>query len=248
MKQPVNHTPGEKELEHTERSTHNRSPMMSTDPKDVPNGLLIAFEGIDGSGKTTQARIAVDALNNRGYSAIYLREPTNGPFGTHLRELMVAGREKISPMEEFELFRSDREEDVRLNVLPALKSGKIVCMDRYYISSMAYQGALGLDPAFIRAENEKIAPPADLILYFAIPVEEGLARIVASRDAGQNLFEAREYQQKVTAMFDSFAFPELVRCDALQPLTILHAEVLQHIMRAVSKKILSAAQRQESSA
>ena len=177
-------------------------------------GLLIAFEGIDGAGKSTQASAVSEKLNALGYDSIYLREPTHGPYGMRLRQLMIAGRDSVSPEEEFRLFLADRQEDVELNIAPALSRGAIVCVDRYYISSMAYQGALGLDPEYIRRENEKIAPRPNLVLYFWLPVEEAVGRIRKSRRGGQNLFEVEAYQRRVSQVFDSITNPPLVRLDA----------------------------------
>lgn len=196
-------------------------------------GVLVAFEGIDGSGKTTQAHAACATLCAAGLDALYLREPTDGPYGTKLRELMVAGRENVSPMQEFELFLRDREEDVRLNIQPALDRGVVVCLDRYYISSMAYQGALGLDPAFIRAENEKIAPVPDLILYFRVPVHEGGRRIRETRAGGQNLFERQSYQERVAQVFDEMDFPQMVAIEAHHPVEQVHLQVMHEIERVL---------------
>src|SRR5690606_18005812 len=126
-----------------------------------PGGRLIAFEGIDGSGKTTMARRIAATLSEAGYNAIYLCEPTNGPYGRQLRELFVSPAPR-DPAKEFELFLKDRQEDVHQNIQPVLDAGGIVCIDRYYISSMAYQGALGIDPAVIQRENEAFAPAPDL--------------------------------------------------------------------------------------
>ncbi|MBX7244771.1 MAG: dTMP kinase [Candidatus Sumerlaeaceae bacterium] len=198
-------------------------------------GLLIAFEGVDGAGKTTQAREVCAALAERGVDAVYLREPTNGPHGTRLRQLMVAGRDKVDPMEEFRLFLEDRREDVAQNISPALARGAVVCIDRYYISSMAYQGALGLDPEFIRVENEKIAPVPDLILYFHLPVEESHARIVATREGGYNLFEQQAYQERVAAVFDGMNFPQMVKIDAARD----PAAVQQQVMAEIEKLLTS---------
>jgi dTMP kinase len=210
---------------------------MSTEPpKPVAGGALIAFEGIDGAGKTTQALAVRDALTAGGYDAIYLREPTDGQYGRRLREIMVSGREDVSPMQEFELFRDDRREDVRLNIAPALQRGAIVCLDRYYISSMAYQGALGLDPEFIRVENEKIAPRPDLVLYFWLPVEESVARIRASRREGQNLFEVQHYQQKVFDILESMTEPPLVKIDARRPVDEVTAAALARIQALLREK------------
>lgn len=201
--------------------------------KAVPGGLLIAFEGVDGAGKSTQAKMACEKLGSLGFDAITLREPTTGPIGQKLRQLMVAGR--VEPLEEFRLFLADREENVRLNIRPALERGAVICIDRYYISSMAYQGALGLDPGFIQAENEKIAPRPNLILHFRVPVEQSLARIIASRREGQNLFELQAYQEKVCELFETFKLPGLVHCDARQPIETLHEEVMEKIRPLLPK-------------
>jgi dTMP kinase len=199
--------------------------------------VLIAFEGIDGAGKTTQAVAACEKLRETGYDAIYLREPTDGPHGTRLRQLMVSGRESIKPMEEFGLFLADREDDVKRNIRPALDRGSVICIDRYYISSIAYQGALGIDPVFIRTENEKIAPVPDLILYFRIPVKDCVGRIVASRKGGQNLFERSSYQARVFEQFEAMDFPQMARLDAMQPVEALHKEVMRAITTAVARRL-----------
>ncbi len=188
----------------------------------VPGGLLVAFEGIDGAGKTTQAKAAVEELRRRGYDAIYLREPTDGPHGRRLRELMAHGRGSVCPQEEFELFLADRKDDVQQNIRPALERGQIVCIDRYYLSSMAYQGALGLDPEKIRKANEEFAPQPDVILYFRVPPEIGAQRIRASRIGGQDHFEHQTYLEKVAAIFENMDFPQMVCLDAtLAPETLL---------------------------
>ncbi len=207
--------------------------------QQVPGGLLIAFEGIDGAGKTTQAKAAVDALRRRGFDAIYLREPTDGPHGTRLRQLMAKGRENVSPQEEFELFLKDRAEDVARNIRPALDRGQIVCIDRYYLSSMAYQGAIGLDPEAIREANEQFAPRPDLILYFHLPVEIGATRIRSSRSEGQNLFEHQAYLEKVAEIFEKMNFPQMVKLDATLPLDSLHQEVMRRIVEAIKRRGIS---------
>jgi len=203
----------------------------------VPGGLLVAFEGIDGAGKTTQAVSAVEELRKRGYDAIYLREPTSeGPDGRQLRMLMAQGRDTLSPQKEFELFLADRFYDVQHNIRPALDDGKIVCIDRYYPSSMAYQGALGLDPEMIRHENEKIAPIPDLILYFRVTPEVSAQRILASRSGGQNLFEHQSYLEKVAQLFDAMEFPQMVRLDATLPIDRLHHLVMRILEGALAAK------------
>jgi dTMP kinase len=208
----------------------------SRELRRVQGGLLVAFEGIDGAGKTTQARAAVEELRRRGYDAVYLREPTDGPHGRRLRELMARGREAVSPQEEFELFLADRAFDVEQHIRPALAAGRIVCIDRYYPSSMAYQGALGLDPQEIRRANEQIAPVPDVIIYFRVPAEVGAARIKATREEGQNLFEHQGYLEKVAALFEAMRFPQMIHLDATLEPERVQALVLRIIEGAIAAR------------
>lgn len=198
-------------------------------------GKLVAFEGADGVGKTTQAKMAVDALNRQGIDAVFLFEPTRtSRWGIQLRESMQNGR--CTPQEEFELFKLDRKFDVETNILPALQAGQVVCIDRYYISSMAYQGALGLSdltPEFIRRENEVFAPEPDLLLYFHLPLDEALRRITATRGESLNTFELEDYQQRVhriyaTQVLDKFS--NVRQIDAMPSPQDVSQNVLREIL------------------
>lgn len=198
----------------------------------IPHGLLIAFEGIDGSGKTTMANRIVEHLSSEGYKAHYLREPTDGPHGRQLRQIMTQPGSR-DPHTEFDLFIKDRREDVENNIKPLLKSGAIVCIDRYYISSMAYQGALGLDVEMIQKANEEFAPRPDLILYFDIPVQTALERIQNSRQQGANTFEQEDNLKRVAEIFRTMQFPELITINAAQPPATVFQEILDLIMPRV---------------
>lgn len=212
--------------------------------RTVPGGALIAFEGVDGAGKSTQARLALDHLTSLGYDALLLREPSDGPVGRKLRAVMTGQGERPTPHEEFRLFLEDRQDDVRRNIQPALDRGAVVLIDRYYISSMAYQGARGLDPATIRHENEKIAPRPHLTLLFEIPLEQSLARIEArsAGDSGSNPFELQAYQSRVHALFTSHPefdpahFPGLVQINAKRGIEELQTEVLRLIVSALQER------------
>ncbi len=176
-------------------------------PKNViKKGVLIAIEGIDGSGKSTQAKRLVSFLTESGYDAVYLLEPTLGKWGKEIREMAERGRREKSPEEEYRLFLLDRKENVKENILPALKAKKIVVLDRYYFSTMAYQGALGIDPDEIRGENEAFAPMPDLVILLTIPVSQGLSRIKEKR-GGFTAFEGREYLERVKSIFEDFVSP-----------------------------------------
>jgi dTMP kinase len=204
---------------------------MPGDYLKISGGLLVAFEGIDGSGKTTMAQRTAQALCEAGYFAKYLREPTDGPHGRQLREIMVSP-EARDAHQEFELFLLDRREDVAQNIAPVLHAGGIVCIDRYYISSMAYQGALGLDFREIQRANEEFAPSPDVLLYFEIPVDTALQRIAASREAGANSFEKREYLARVVETFERMNFPQMVRLDASSTPEVVFAQI-QEVLRPV---------------
>jgi len=148
---------------------------------DDNKGILMAFEGIDGAGKTTQIRALAQWLREHGVKVALLREPTDGPIGKQIRALAGAGRDACPPEEEFRLFREDRRWNVETNILPALGRGEVVLLDRYYISSMAYQGALGWDPERIRRENEAFAPLPNRIYMLELPPAVAQERIRQSR-------------------------------------------------------------------
>src|SRR6266516_1826503 len=101
-------------------------------------GFLIAIEGIDGAGKTTQAHFVQDKLMSRQLAVIRTKEPTMGHWGQILRDSALTGR--LSLEEEVEAFLNDRREHVTNTILPELKAAKIVILDRYYFSTVAYQG------------------------------------------------------------------------------------------------------------
>lgn len=165
-------------------------------------GILIIFEGIDGSGKTLQAKRVTNWLKQKGLPAVSFSEPTLGKYGKKLREIMNYGRQNVTPREELDLFLKDRQEDVQDNILPALKQNCIIIMDRYYYSNMAYQSALGIDINLIQALNEKIAPRPDMVIILDIDVQLGLHRINNLRLEKENYFEKAEYLKKVRKIFD----------------------------------------------
>ncbi len=150
--------------------------------------MFIVIEGIDGTGKSTQAKRLADHLTSQGKTVILSREPTDGPWGTLLRNSASTGR--LSPEEELETFLKDRRQHVKEKIAPALAAGHTVILDRYYFSTMAYQGARGFDPHEIRRINEAFAPIPDLLLILDLDVDTAIERIGVRGDTA-NEFEQR---------------------------------------------------------
>ncbi len=167
--------------------------------KTIEGGVLFAIEGIDGAGKTTQSEILVLRLRKQGFIVASFHEPTDMKWGKKIRELANNGR-NVSAEEELRYFIEDRKQDVEKNIQPALDRGEIVIMDRYYLSNIAYQGALGLDPGMILKENV-FAPEPDIILILDVAPRIGLTRVHKRENGRPNHFEDPEYLKKVRAQF-----------------------------------------------
>jgi dTMP kinase len=194
-------------------------------------GFLISIEGIDGSGKTTQIRMLKEWLGRMHIDSVVLKEPTKGKYGAEITRL-AHSHSLPGPEKELELFMLDRIEDVEKNILPALNSGKIVIMDRYYGSNMAYQGAKGIDPEKIRQENEKFSPVPDLVLILDIEPGRGLSRIVNDRKSTLDHFESEEYLKKVRKIFlDIGKMPNAEIIDASDPVDVVHKKVIEAVCK-----------------
>ncbi len=199
----------------------------------LDRGYLVAFEGIDGTGKSTQCSMLAEALTARGLPVRKLAEPTHGVWGKKIRNILSEGRGNVTPEEELSWFINDRKEDVEKNIRPALDNNEIVLIDRYYYSTAAYQGALGLDPEEICRENEAFAPPPDLVFLFLVSPEQCLERIEKSRE-GVSSFERIEYLEKVRAIFESFDGPAIRKIDGLQSIETIQVRLIQEINSLLS--------------
>jgi dTMP kinase len=202
----------------------------------LSHGLLLVFEGIDGTGKSTQCRMLAELLSQKGIANIALAEPTRGEWGMKIRRLLTEGRNGVSPEEELAWFINDRKQDVELNINPALKQGKVVLMDRYYFSTAAYQGALGFDPEKIRKDNEKFAPQPDRVLIFHNSPEKSLERIESSRE-GKSAFEKQDYLMDVQNIFKSFAGKNIRFISSDVSLEKVHEQVLQEVQDLFELKL-----------
>lgn len=192
-------------------------------------GYFVVVEGIDGTGKSTLVEGLARTLRERGITCVTSREPTDGPHGRKIRELAKSGRYDVSPEDELALFIEDRKEHLDRLIKPGLGEGKVVILDRYFYSSMAYQGARGLDPAVIRARHLEFAPEPDLLVILELDVERSLERIHASRESGADEFEGREYLGRVAAVFDGLVHPNLLRLDA----GLSREDLVGHVVEAM---------------
>ncbi len=193
----------------------------------MPKGLLIVFEGIDGTGKSTQMSLLANCLRQRGLAVIETREPTAGTFGRQIRELYT-NRNGTSPEEELELFLADRQEHVQQVLTPGLQQGNIILCDRYFLSTAAYQSASGFSPAEIIKKNN-FAPSPDLALLFYAPPKIGIKRITGNRGDTLNDFEQEAMLQTVAAIFDSLQLPYIKRINASGSIEAIHQLVLQAV-------------------
>ncbi len=195
----------------------------------LKKGFLVVFEGIDGSGKTTQAKLLFEYLKRKGLDVILSREPTDSIYGQKIKKLAQGERDLVRPVDEYELFINDRRIHVDSVIKPALDNKKIVILDRYYFSTMAYQGAIGLDPEKIKLENEKFAPVPEIIFFLKIPPRVGLRRIQKGRNEEPNLFEREENLARVERVFESLTENYIVSLDGIEAIQDIHRTIVNVI-------------------
>lgn len=174
------------------------SPPPSPSSPAKHRGLFIVVDGIDGTGKSTQVRRLGAWYQAHGREVVLSREPTDGPWGLKLRESAATGR--LSADEELHYFLNDRRQHVAEIIAPSLAAGKVVILDRYYFSTMAYQGSRGMDIAEIRRLNEAFAPVPDLLLILDLDVDSAHSRIGARGDTA-NEFEKRDSLTRCREIF-----------------------------------------------
>ncbi|HYH95388.1 dTMP kinase [Hyalangium sp.] len=195
-------------------------------PTHIPNGFLLAIEGIDGAGKTTQAGLLSARLTEAGIDVVRTKEPTDGPWGRKIRASAFEGR--LSPSEELDYFIRDRREHVETLLKPSLREGKLVIVDRYYFSTIAYQGARGMDPEALLKLNEDFAPTPNLLVLLTVDPKIGLQRIRKRGDKA-NHFETETSLRKVASIFEQLSFSYLHRVNANLPPEDIAAGILDRL-------------------
>jgi dTMP kinase len=197
----------------------------------LKKGVLIVFEGIDGSGKSTQAEILMNRLQKEDIDVVYFREPSKGKWGRKIKKKALHP-DSITPEEELGLFLKDRRENVEKNLKPALKKKKVAILDRYYYSTIAYQGAKGIDEKLITRMNEEFVVQPDLVFIFDIDPQKGLERI-ESRKKKDRLFEREDYLVKVREIFRSFKGEKFVHIDALKSKEEISKEIEKIVLQFI---------------
>lgn len=189
-------------------------------------GVFICIEGLDGSGKTTHAHRLVRNLQKRGFDAIYTTEPSRGEFGIFIRRSVLQGEKRLPRVVEALLFAVDRVDHLEREVEPALREGKVVVSDRYVYSSLAYQGAAGLDLRWIEEINRSALSP-DLAIYIDVPPEVVLKRIRREK----SVMETLETQRKVREVYVKFVKTrQLVSLDGNRKKSEVAKDILQTVL------------------
>ena len=193
----------------------------------MSKGFLVSLEGPEGAGKTSVLEALIPILEDRGVEVLSTREPGGVLIGEKIREVILdPSHTEMDPKTELLLYIASRRQHLVEKVLPALAAGKLVIMDRFIDSSVAYQGfGRGLDIEAIDWLNEFATDglKPDLTLYFDIEVEEGLARIAANSDREINRLdmEGLDLHRKVRQGYLSLLEKEanrIVKIDASLPL------------------------------
>jgi dTMP kinase len=178
----------------------------------VGTGVFICIEGLDGCGKTTQAKLLVKKLKKH-YDALYTAEPSRGNVGKFLKKNCLHAEKRGSVLVEALLFAADRVEHVQNEVLPALNKGRVVVSDRYVYSSYAYQGAAGLELEWIEKLNKHALRP-DLTIFIDVKPETVVQRLKRKKSVMEDL----ETQKKVREVYLKYVDKkQLVRLDGNKP-------------------------------
>jgi len=195
-------------------------------------GAFIVIEGLDGSGKTTQTKLLVAKLR-RHYNAVYTTEPSKGKIGKFIRSHVLYGDRRFPTAVEALLFAADRLEHIQNEVLPAIAEGQVVISDRYFYSSLAYQGSAGLSLDWIKTINQNALKP-DLAIFIDVEPEAVETRLKRRKSVMENM----ETQRKVRQIYQYFIEKgELVKVDGNQPKALVAAEILDHVLPFLQSRV-----------
>lgn len=187
---------------------------------------FIVLEGIDGTGKTTACKVIKKYLESKKCKAVVTAEPTNGKIGKYIRET-----DGLSPKAEALLFVADRELHTE-KIRKKLSDGYFVICDRYYVSTLAYQAASGIDMKWLEAINSEVILEPDITIVLDADPKVGLERV--GKRGQKSRFEKLAYQKKVRKNFLSIAKKKKYKIiDASEDLDKMDAEIIKYISKKV---------------
>ena len=205
----------------------------------MKQGVFITFEGIDGCGKSTQAKRVYAYFKKRGYPALLLREPGGTPASERIRRILLDRRLDVSPLCELFLYEAARAQLAEREILPALRQGRVVLCDRYYDSTTAYQvGGRGLDKNLVNRLNRaaSFGVPPDLTFIFDVDYATSLTRRGGSPDRLEN--ETRAFFNRVRRGFKALASQRrVVMLDGRRDIDSLFEIVKTRSERLVRRRI-----------
>lgn len=209
----------------------------------MKNGIIISFEGPDGAGKTTVLEQVLPVLQEKGYDIVTTREPGGVEIAERIRDVILdVNHVAMDSKTELLLYMAARRQHYVEKVLPALEAGKVVLIDRFIDSSIAYQGAgRGLDKDIITRLNDFATDgrKPDLTLYFDVESEIGLARIAknAEREVNRLDLEKIDMHKRVRKGYLALAEQEkrIVTIDASRELADVVSETLHTILEQLAK-------------
>ncbi len=192
--------------------------------------LFVAFEGLDGAGLSTQAKLLSEFFKKQKFNNLITKEPTNGFIGGIIRAVLKKEL-KLNPTSLQLLFAADRSYHIETSIKPFLKKGKIVICDRYKYSSYAFGKADELDLNWLKSINQDFLTP-DIIFFIDVPPQECIKRIKDSREELE-LFEKEEKLKKVRENFLTLVkeTPNFHRIDGTQTIKEVHEAVVEFIRR-----------------
>lgn len=194
--------------------------------------MFIAFEGLDGSGSSTQSRLLAERLEKNGKATLLTKEPTSeNPIGKMIRDILQH-KWQTSPEALQLLFSADRAEHLKYTIEPALQNDRIVITDRYLYSSLAY-GGMDVNTDWLKGLNSSFRLP-DLTFLFKLAPEECIKRI-AGRGSDFELFEKKEKLTKIWENYEKIAeeYPNIIMINAMQDID----EIAQKIWSEVSQAL-----------
>jgi dTMP kinase len=169
---------------------------------------FISFEGIEGSGKSTQSRLFADYLLGKGHDVVHTAEPGGTDIGLKIRELLLEPNNHMDALTELLLYYASRAQHVREVIIPAIRDNKIVITDRFTDSTVAYQGyARGLSMTVIQSLNDIVVPDVEPYLTFLLDtdVEEGLRRNRNAKKEDRFELETVAFHERVRQGFHEIA-------------------------------------------